>query len=159
MKIKSPTKCWATIQQTITISLPIFVFFILQFLNLSSTIHCAIIPPPWSDPNKNPCASLPGGWQLLYWAPLKKCFKIFQIGYPCPDTMELSPIPPGKWNKLKTDHRNNNNIMTAECKCPPGTAQSAITNKCHQLFEQGPCQKGQYFSPLIDIPTLRYFTT
>lgn len=39
----------------------------------------AIIPPPWSDPTKNPCANMPGGWQLLYWAPLKQCFKIFTV--------------------------------------------------------------------------------
>lgn len=39
----------------------------------------AIVPPPWSDPSKNPCANMPGGWQLLYWAPLKQCFKIFTV--------------------------------------------------------------------------------
>lgn len=42
-------------------------------------VNGAIVPPPWSDPNKNPCASMPGGWQLLYWAPLKQCFKIFTV--------------------------------------------------------------------------------
>lgn len=41
--------------------------------------HAAIVPPPWGDPTKNPCAKLPGGWQLLYWAPLNDCFKIFQV--------------------------------------------------------------------------------
>lgn len=39
----------------------------------------AIEPPPWSDPSRNPCASKPGGWQLLYWAPLKQCFKIYTV--------------------------------------------------------------------------------
>lgn len=41
--------------------------------------EAAIVPPPWSDPSNNPCAALPGGWQLLYWAPLRKCFKIFTV--------------------------------------------------------------------------------
>lgn len=42
-------------------------------------IESAVVPPPWSDPFSNPCATQPGGWQLLYWAPLKKCFKIFTV--------------------------------------------------------------------------------
>lgn len=42
-------------------------------------INGAIVPPPWSDPSKNPCATMPGGWQLLYWAPLQQCFKIFTV--------------------------------------------------------------------------------
>lgn len=41
--------------------------------------HAAIVAPPWSNPSNNPCASMPGGWQLLYWAPLQKCFKIFTV--------------------------------------------------------------------------------
>lgn len=41
--------------------------------------EAAIEPPPWSDPNRNPCANKPGGWQLLYWAPLKQCFKIYTV--------------------------------------------------------------------------------
>lgn len=49
------------------------------FLSIITKIECAIAPPPWSDPTKNPCAKLPGGWQLLYWPPLKQCFKIFQV--------------------------------------------------------------------------------
>lgn len=103
----------------------------------------AIIPPPWSDPEKNPCASQPGGWQLLYWPPLKQCFKIFQKGYPCPETMELSPV---------TSHviRTTTNSAIAECTCPPGTALSYESNKCHNLFEKGPCDKGKYFGPLIN---------
>ncbi len=71
-----------------------FVWLTINLLTLS-TVYGAIAPPPWSDPSKNPCANMPGGWQLIYWAPLKKCFKIFQMGYPCPDTMELSPVGPG----------------------------------------------------------------
>lgn len=42
-------------------------------------IESAVVPPPWSDPYSNPCATQPGGWQLLYWPPLKKCFKIFTV--------------------------------------------------------------------------------
>lgn len=41
--------------------------------------QAAIVAPPWSNPSNNPCASMPGGWQLLYWAPLQKCFKIFTV--------------------------------------------------------------------------------
>lgn len=44
-------------------------------------IESAVVPPPWSDPYSNPCATQPGGWQLLYWRPLKKCFKIFTVCY------------------------------------------------------------------------------
>lgn len=42
-------------------------------------VDAAIVAPPWSNPSSNPCALQPGGWQLLYWAPLKKCFKIFTV--------------------------------------------------------------------------------
>lgn len=41
----------------------------------------AIVPPPWADPNHNPCASQPGGWQLIYWPADKKCYRIFQRGW------------------------------------------------------------------------------
>ncbi|CAD7080307.1 unnamed protein product [Hermetia illucens] len=105
----------------------------------------AIVPPPWSNIDKNPCAALPGGWQMLYWAPLKKCFKIFQVGYPCPDTMELSPP--------------SNNNHTAECRCPPGTAQSVLNDECHTLFTKGPCSDGEYFSPVTDVRTLSTWKT
>lgn len=53
-------------------------------------VNGAIVPPPWSDPNKNPCASMPGGWQLLYWAPLKQCFKIFTVRAASPSGMSIS---------------------------------------------------------------------
>lgn len=55
---------------------------LLQWIAISIVIvgiDGAIVPPPWSDPQKNPCANMPGGWQLLYWAPLKQCFKIFTV--------------------------------------------------------------------------------
>ena len=111
-----------------------------KFLTIT---HSAIVPPPWSNPSTNPCATMPGGWQLLYWPPLKKCFKIFQKGYPCPETMELSPIGSGYGANAGT---------YAECRCPPGTAQSPLTNECHKLFERGPCDFGQYFAPIADVP-------
>lgn len=64
------------------------------------------------------------------------------MGYPCPDTMELSPV--GSSSTIKS-------LMTsAECRCPPGTAQSTETTRCHALFEQGPCQIGEYFAPIIN---------
>uniref|UniRef100_A0A182FTP4 DUF4789 domain-containing protein n=1 Tax=Anopheles albimanus TaxID=7167 RepID=A0A182FTP4_ANOAL len=118
----------------------VWMCILLTFYNLHATTLAAIVPPPWSDPNKNPCASQPGGWQLLYWPPLKRCFKIFQLGYPCPDTMELSPVGAGSTGLGST----------AECRCPPGTAQSPLTKKCHKLFERGPCEFGQYFAPIAD---------
>lgn len=111
------------------------------FKLVDNGVYAAIAPPPWSDPSKNPCAALPGGWQLLYWPPLDKCFKIFTKGYPCPDSMELSPVGFGI-TAIQT---------TAVCLCPPGTAQSPLTSQCHKLFEKGPCEAGQYFAPIKDM--------
>ena len=77
------------------------------YLKLSSvlsivTIHqriyadgLAIAPPSWSDPEVNPCARFSNGWQHLFYEPLQACFKIFTMGFPCPDTMELSPLKNG----------------------------------------------------------------
>lgn len=118
------------------------VFGFLYFFESYGLVGGAIVPPPWSDPEKNPCATLPGGWQLLYWPPLDKCFKIFQVGHPCPETMELSPVGNSR-KAYKTG-------VSAECRCPPGTALSAVTNQCHRLFERGPCNYGEYFSPLSE---------
>lgn len=118
---------------------------IATILLIVTQIQGAVVAPAWSDPNLNPCAALPGGWQLLYWAPLQKCYKIFQIGYPCPDTMELGPAPT---NSLMSKKQQN---FSAECRCPPGTIQSDITNKCYRIFERGPCELGQYFGPIPDI--------
>lgn len=59
-----------------------------------------------------------------------------QVGYPCPNGMELTPAV-SKFNQQ----------LSAECKCPPKTAQSATDEKCYQLFTQGPCEKGNYFAP------------
>jgi len=105
-------------------------------------VAAGIVPPPWSDPAKNPCASMSGGWQLLYWAPLKKCFKIFSLGYPCPETMELSPTA------VSAKRRD---LPAAECRCPPGAALSPLTNNvCYKLYERGPCQPEEYFQPMPD---------
>lgn len=122
-------------------SVLVFAVVVIIGTGVKVGCHAAIAPPPWSDPEKNPCARMPGGWQLLYWPPLDKCFKIFQKGYPCPETMELSPVGFGI-TATQT---------TAVCLCPPGTAQSPITNKCHKLFEKGPCEIGQYFAPIKDL--------
>lgn len=102
---------------------------------LAATAMSAVLPPPWADPSQNPCAAEPsGGWQLLYWPEDKKCYRIFQRGYPCPETMELVPRPDRKGS--------------AECACPPGSARSARDSRCHQLFRLGePCDDGQYFAP------------
>lgn len=95
----------------------------------------AIAPPSWSDPKVNPCAKLSNGWQHLYYPPLEKCFKIFTLGYPCPESMELSPILNGL-----TGH--------GECKCPPGAAQLNTTSTCYKIFDRGPCDEGHYMSPM-----------
>lgn len=95
----------------------------------------AIAPPSWSDPKVNPCAGKSNGWQHLYYPPLNECFKIFTLGYPCPDSMELSPILNGV-----TGH--------GECKCPPGSAQLNTTSTCYKIFDRGPCEQGQYLNPL-----------
>lgn len=106
------------------------VFLLMSILQVEG----AVVPPPWADPGNNPCASQPGGWQLLYWPEDGKCYKIFQKGYPCPETMELTPGV----------------NMTAECRCPPGTAQSARDALCHKLYVTGPCRQGEYFAPVTE---------
>ncbi|XP_055384230.1 uncharacterized protein LOC129613919 [Condylostylus longicornis] len=145
-KFSTTTICQISLLHTTLICL-------ILIISLSSSIKSAIVPPPWSDPEKNPCALMPGGWQLLYWPPLKKCFKIFSVGYPCPDTMELSPATLTGKQMAKLG-------ITAECKCPPGTAQSRKNQKCYQLFEQGPCSKGEYFNEAQESvgrkPTIRW---
>lgn len=101
---------------------------------LVSTLESAVVAPPWADPGQNPCATEPGGWQLLYWPPDQKCYRIFQKGYPCPDSMELTPSAE----------------RGAECRCPPGTAQSPRDAACHQLYARGPCAETEYFAPVSD---------
>lgn len=65
-----------TFQRILT---PLAAICLYQAIVHIPNAHAAIVPPPWSDPVKNPCARLPNGWQLLYWAPLNDCFKIFQV--------------------------------------------------------------------------------
>ncbi|XP_030747278.1 uncharacterized protein LOC115875873 isoform X2 [Sitophilus oryzae] len=97
-------------------------------------VYAAVIPPPWANPDLNPCARQSRGWQVLFWPPDKKCYKIFKVGYPCPDGMELSPAT-----------SRNGKELYAECRCPPGQAFSIEEGKCFQLFTPGPCQQGSYF--------------
>ncbi|EEB10661.1 conserved hypothetical protein [Pediculus humanus corporis] len=110
----------------------VIIFGFIQLL----TLHAAILPPPWADPDRNPCASQPGGWLLIYWPPDKKCYRIFQRGYPCPETMELNPMQ---------DHFNR---TVADCRCPPRTAQILNSDKCYEINTKGPCEDGEYFAPL-----------
>ncbi|XP_014260557.1 uncharacterized protein LOC106673101 [Cimex lectularius] len=109
-------------------------FYVFNFLFLLSaaTVSSTVLVPPWGDPTQNPCALKPNGWQLLYWPEDEKCYKIFQKGYPCSETMELVPGKGGK----------------AECQCPPGTAQSPRDAICHKIFTKGPCQDNEYFAPV-----------
>lgn len=69
---------------------------------------------------------------LLFW-----CLFTSQMGHPCPFDMELSPAvsPVGARE------------FSAECRCPPKTAQSATDGRCYGLFTQGPCDDGHYFAP------------
>ncbi|XP_008547767.1 multiple epidermal growth factor-like domains protein 10 [Microplitis demolitor] len=109
----------------------------LIVLLVIKNINGAIVPPPWANPSSNPCAAEPRGWQLLYWPPDGKCYKIFKIGAPCPETMELGPSAKGQG-------------VTAECRCPPGTAQSSYDSICYGIFTRAACPDGQYFAPLPD---------
>ncbi|XP_043529622.1 uncharacterized protein LOC122539081 isoform X1 [Frieseomelitta varia] len=110
---------------------------VLVILWFASIVHVksAIMPPPWADPSSNPCAAQPRGWQLLFWPPDGKCYKIFQIGAPCPETMELGPAA-GRGGTV------------AECRCPPGTAQSPRDALCHKIYTRASCPKGQFFAPV-----------
>ncbi|XP_053995962.1 uncharacterized protein LOC128885747 isoform X1 [Hylaeus anthracinus] len=102
---------------------------------LMVNVRSAIMRPPWADPSSNPCAAQPRGWQLLFWPPDGKCYKIFQIGPPCPETMELGPAAGGGGT-------------IAECRCPPGTAQSPRDALCHSIYTRASCPKGQLFAPV-----------
>lgn len=53
--------------------------------------------------------------------------------------MELTP---------GTGNSRSSNILTAECRCPPGTAQHHDSTSCSKLYDQGPCDIGQYFAPI-----------
>ncbi|XP_019869110.2 uncharacterized protein LOC109597784 [Aethina tumida] len=108
----------------------------MLFLLMRWSTEGAVMAPPWANPKLNPCAKQPMGWQLLYWPPDGKCYKIFQTGYPCPEGMELSP-----------SSDKSGNEFSAECRCPPKTAQSARDGRCYELFTIGPCEKGSYFAP------------
>ncbi|KAM3968324.1 uncharacterized protein ACR2FA_007875 [Aphomia sociella] len=97
--------------------------------------QAVVLPPPWADVRRNPCASHPRGWLMLYWPNDGKCYTIYKKGHPCPETQELSPA---RWGGR----------TVAECKCPPGTAQLPHSTTCHKLFERGPCRSGEYFAPV-----------
>lgn len=58
-----------------------------------------------------------------------------QIGAPCPETMELGPAAGGGGT-------------VAECRCPPGTAQSPRDALCHLIHTRASCPRGQYFAPV-----------
>ncbi|CAB0018137.1 unnamed protein product [Nesidiocoris tenuis] len=103
---------------------------------LATTAASSVATPPWGDLERNPCTSEPNGWQLLFWPLDGKCYKIFQKGYPCPESMELTLGKGG----------------VAECQCPPGTAQSPRDAICYKLFSRGPCDENEYFAPIAADP-------
>ncbi|CAH0717424.1 unnamed protein product, partial [Brenthis ino] len=104
--------------------------------------QAAVLPPPWADVRKNPCAAHPRGWLMLYWPSDGKCYTIYKKGYPCPESQELSPGRLG-------------GRTVAECKCPPGSAQLPHTTTCYKLFERGPCRNGEYFAPVEESFNMR----
>lgn len=65
--------------------------------------------------------------------------------------MELSPVGP---SAPRGDGRNAATVSqpSAECRCPPGTALSDRTGRCHTLFEREPCEGAEYFAPLPELP-------
>ncbi|XP_045478764.1 uncharacterized protein LOC123683854 isoform X3 [Harmonia axyridis] len=107
------------------------------FVHSIKWLEGAIAAPPWANPKLNPCAIHPMGWRMLYWPPDGACYKIFQKGHPCPEDKELTP------STTSTVAQN----LTAECRCPPKTAEYAEDGHCYQLFTVGPCQEGSYFAP------------
>ncbi|XP_020277548.1 multiple epidermal growth factor-like domains protein 10 isoform X1 [Pseudomyrmex gracilis] len=125
------------IVKTMSSAMRILLGSVVCLLSVVSA-RTAIMPPPWADPASNPCAAQPRGWQLLYWPADGKCYKIFQIGAPCPETMELAPAA--------------GDGTTAECRCPPGTAQSPRDALCHPIFTRASCTKGQFFAPVPVAP-------
>lgn len=52
---------------------------LLFLVSLVDSNFGAVVAPPWADPILNPCAILPRGWQMLYWPPDGKCYKIFKV--------------------------------------------------------------------------------
>lgn len=110
--------------------------FLTALVLVITLTGAAIRAPPWADPELNPCANQPRGWQYIFWPEDGQCYKIFQIGYPCPETMELVPTGTRKPRSLR-----------AECRCPPTSALHNPSGQCYELFKIGPCEKGQYFAP------------
>ncbi|KAK9873081.1 hypothetical protein WA026_020812 [Henosepilachna vigintioctopunctata] len=100
----------------------------------------AIAPPPWANPKLNPCAFDSNGWLMLYWPPDGACYKIFQKGHPCQEDMELTPTATG----------SDAQSLTAECRCPPNTAEYEEDGHCYRIFTDGPCEEGFYFSPVAN---------
>lgn len=41
--------------------------------------QAAVLPPPWADVKRNPCASHPRGWLMLYWPSDGKCYTIYKV--------------------------------------------------------------------------------
>lgn len=65
---------------TCSTSFQIWLFYLKILLYLSRRyVEAAVMAPPWANPKLNPCASQPRGWQLLFWPPDGKCYKIFQV--------------------------------------------------------------------------------
>lgn len=55
------------------------IHFAFLLVSLFNSNFGAVVAPPWADPILNPCALLPRGWQMLYWPPDGKCYKIFKV--------------------------------------------------------------------------------
>lgn len=55
------------------------IWALLELLLIAEGYSGAVVAPPWADPDLNPCAKQPSGWQLLFWPPDGGCYKIFQV--------------------------------------------------------------------------------
>jgi hypothetical protein len=99
---------------------------ILLLATCADLTTAGIIPPPWVDFARNPCAK--ESWQLLYWPADGKCYRIFQQG-PCRDTFELV-----------FDARSG----AAECRCPHQHVMWIGDGTCYKEFSRGPCGSDEY---------------
>lgn len=42
--------------------------------------QAVVLPPPWADVRRNPCAAHPRGWLMLFWPADGKCYTIYKVG-------------------------------------------------------------------------------
>lgn len=57
------------------------LFIVLSVTLKYPVVECAsVVPPPWADPKRNPCANRPGStWQMLHWPADDGCYQIYKV--------------------------------------------------------------------------------